>query len=127
MEDGFFAKSSGRIFIFEQDASVNGIFIEFSFRNLQLLRRGGGADAYALYATTPTFGRLRLITFNGQTFTGSIPAPLPDQDQPNLREIWRQAWMEDDITLRVFAENDDGHDAQDPGGFLILEGTDFAF
>lgn len=126
MADGIFEKTSGRVFIFQQETSPFEIFVEFNIRNLPLLSHGSGADAFALYATTPTFGRLRLITFNG-TISGFITLFLPEPDDPIPPEVWLQAWMEDDITIRVFAENDDGHDAPDPGGFLVLEGMDSVY
>jgi hypothetical protein len=111
-----FDDAGGQVFIFQQDASAVSPFIEFTLRNL---RFRPGAGAYALDATTPSFGPLRIHTFN-ITAGGNIPAfstvPLPDDP----------AWTEEDVTMQVYLEEDDGEDAPDVGGLLILEGTNLA-
>ena len=105
-------------FVITPEKAVFNKFIEFSVRSLQ---NQGGSTAYAIYISTPSLGRFRLRTFD--TSGGEQPASgfrgfrgLPDVDNP--------LWDTETITVEVYVEADDGFDAPDIGGLLVLKGVD---
>ena len=56
---------------------------------------------YALYATTQFSGRIRLATFSvleGESFMNFTGWPFPSVED----------WRNDDVTMQVYLESDDG-------------------
>jgi hypothetical protein len=65
-----------------------------------------GRNSYALYATTPSIGRIRVMTFNTRQ-------DMRHQDFAELTHI--TGWLTDDVFMEVYLEVDDGFDAPDLG------------
>ena len=92
-------------------------FLEYSVQNL--VRQHAGSNAYAIYVSTPSLGRVRLRTFNtsqGPHHHFSGFSQVPDEGNP--------LWNTETITVEVYIEADHGFDAPDVGGLLVLRGVD---
>jgi hypothetical protein len=116
-----FDTAGGHVFIFKRNENAAteefATFAEFTFKNLHHLGSDRSAQSYGLYATTTSLGRVRLKTFNtsgGFTHSGFVGLPDAEND----------AWSWEDILFEVYVEEDDGFDAPDVGGLLVLEGFD---
>ena len=112
--------AAGSVFIYP-DAPILGRFVEYSLHRLS--KQGGphGSLAFAIYVSTPSLGRFRLRTFNTTGADGPVNRwadfrLLPDEGNP--------LWSTETITVEVYVEADDGLDAPDAGGLLVLRGVD---
>ncbi len=105
-------------FFVTPDHPTRNRFLEYSLDNL---RRNSGSQAYAIYVSTPSLGRVRLRTFdtsggNPRHHFRSAFGGVPDEGNP--------LWDTETITVEVYVETDDGFDAPDVGGLLVLRGVD---
>jgi len=108
-----FDKARGQFRIFQITAAgfSNAIY------SVQGLPDQQRSSAYAVYATTPSLGGpFRVQMFNTvpsfQTITSFTTLPFG----------FNPAWLEDDVTIEVYIEEDDGFDAPNAGGRLVLSG-----
>ncbi len=97
---------------FHLEYNDNASFICWNVRNL--LPRYGHV-AFALYLRTPSTRR-RVMTFNTNTEGYVNPTTCRVFLNP-------QAWVEEEITVEIYAESDDGVDAPDLGGPPVLRGV----
>ena len=114
--------ASGNVFISPLQSAPEPLakrFMEYSVHNLA--KQGPGSQSYGIYLSTPSLGRVRLRTFN--TTGGEHPHNVwsefhgvPDDENP--------LWVTETITVEIYVEADDGFDAPDVGGLLVLKGVD---
>ena len=93
-------------------------FFDYTVHNL---RRQHGSNAFAIYVSTPSTDRFRVRTFNtsggeGHTTHWTDIGLVPNAEDP--------LWETETITVEVYLEADDGRDAPDVGGLLVLRGVD---
>lgn len=107
-----FDKARGQFRIFQITAAgfSNAIYSVQGLPDLQRSR------AYAVYATTPSLGRLRVQMFN------TVPSFQTITSFTSMPDLFNPAWLEDDVTIEVYIEEDDGFDAPNVGGLLVLSG-----
>ena len=109
--------AAGSFFI-SPDAPIFTRFVEYS---LHRLNKVGGSVAFAIYVSTPSLGRFRLRTFNT---TGADGPNNHWRDFRQLPDEGNPLWVTETITVEVYVEADDGFDAPDVGGLLVLRGID---
>jgi len=109
--------TAGGDFFITPDHPTFNRFSEFTVHSIP---RQSGVTTYGVYISTPSIGRVRLKTFDmsgarfHQTFSGF--GGVPDEGNP--------LWDTETITIEVYLEVDDGFDAPDIGGLLVLRGVD---
>ena len=110
-----FDTASGTVSMFLPNAGNPGCWIGYQLQGL-VSQGGENRDmAYALYGSTGDGPPRRLATFNTNWQVYHAFAGLPGDCG---------AWLDDTITMEVYIEADDGYDAPDVGGLLVLDGED---
>ena len=102
----------GSIMMIPYDPSFSSKpFAQLQIKNLP--SRLNGNDFYAVYMSTPSSGKIRMLSFN-TSFEGNhqntILLPLTDD------------WFTETVTIEITAERDDGLDHHTAGSAYVLRG-----